>query len=312
MTTKTIRTGALAAAAMPARALMAAVAILALAAALLPSAAGAEPSREALEALRERLDVIKMEFEGNLAGVGDPEEIAALSIRAAAMAWMEAAAVPDPDRLPFPQSRLEVLQGRWGQAEGSWPIRERAAMKACFEALGYLAANLVLSARKRDQQALEELASLLAKAAYHSPNRERTPAARLAMDRVFWSNRLNGAVAVLIRIQAPDRRAELDDIITDLVDRSEVICRRNDIHYLGRMDLLYLSNAQSLARMLFLLAGAEGSPMAEEAAALEIAWNGHAGDDANQVADAMSVTWVAAAQISFPLALWLASGGPAK
>jgi hypothetical protein len=72
------------------------------------------------------------------------------------------------------------------------------------------------------------------------------------------------------------------------------------------MDLLHLNNAQGLASMLFLMAGDPESPVIGQAEALERAWRQHLADGGARPPDLMAVTWVANAQMTFPLAWWLA------
>ena len=93
-----------------------------------------------------------------------------------------------------------------------------------------------------------------------------------------------------------------------MLNRTEVISRRTDVHYQARMELLYLNNSRSLVDMLFLMAKSGGSPVASEAVVLEKAWRNHFEAGETRVSDLMSLTWVANAQITFPLAWWVAVG----
>jgi hypothetical protein len=250
------------------------------------------------------LDRIKDEFEAELQGVSDQSRIAALSIKAAARAWSAAAAASGEDAR-MAATRLSWLETEWDKAKGSWPAREKAALRVYFEALGRLAVALAM--RRGDKAAIGELDALLSGPAYMSFARAKTVQARSAEDRVFWSNRLSALATVLVRLQCPESRQELDDVIEDMLNRAEVISRREDIHFQARMELLHLNNAQSLASMLFLMAKRGASPVTGEAEALELSWRKHFSENGSQVADLMSVTWVANAQIAFPLAWWLAT-----
>jgi hypothetical protein len=256
--------------------------------------------------LTRELDSLKDEFESDLQGVSDQGRIAALSVRAGARAWaVAAAAVSSPEDEVFPRMRLERFQAMWDKEKGSWPSKEKAALRTYFESMGRLAAKL--TDKRKDPGVNADLTNLFSGATYSSFRRARTLQARLAEDRVFWSNRLDVLATMLIRLKCPETAEALDDVVEDMLNRAEVISRRTDVHYQARMELLYLNNSQSLARMLFLMGKSPSSPVVAEAEALERAWLKHLADGAAPVSDLSSVTWVANAQMAFPLAWWVAA-----
>jgi hypothetical protein len=255
-----------------------------------------------------RLDAIKHEFEYQIQGVADQKQIAALALRAAGNAWLAAAAVADGGKELFdPDESLERFVTDWDKAGNSWAAREGRALRLYFEATGRLAARLAL--RAGDKKTAEDLDQLF-RAARSGPKRPQpmTVEALEAEDKVFWSNRLTALASILGGLRAKgDQRSELEDLVEDLLNRAEVVARRTDIHYQGKMELLYLNNAQAVTLILFMIAKSEGSPIAGQAKEMEEAWLKHTGPDSGQVADRIGLTWVANTQLAFPLAWWLAT-----
>ncbi|MDR1658461.1 MAG: hypothetical protein LBT47_13110 [Deltaproteobacteria bacterium] len=252
------------------------------------------------------IDRIKEGFEEQLKQADSQSQISALAIRAAAMAWATSAAAVAGGDSPFPNGRLEFFQDQWDKAGDSWPSREILALKMYFEAVGRLAI-LIACHEPINKAVMEELSSLLSEANYTSFGRLKTKPTQLAEDRVFWSNRLSTMATIVIKLQNPDQMLELENQIVDLINRSEVISRREDIHYQARMELLYLNNAQGLASMLFLMAKSDDSPIIEQAQAMETAWQKHIETGDSQVATQNTLAWVTNTQLSFPLAWWLAA-----
>ncbi|MDR2368965.1 MAG: hypothetical protein LBF58_12830 [Deltaproteobacteria bacterium] len=273
---------------------------------------GFGPGQGDLARLERRLDSVKREFEDQLGGLADHRQISALALRAAGEAWMEAAAQADPPGELFdPVELIGDFEKGWEESERSWAEREARALRFYFVALARLAARLAV--RSGDKETAANLAGLL-KAARSGQKRPRplTAQAVEAEAKVFWSNRLCALAAILGHLgDDKAQRQGVADLVEDLLNRSEVVARRTDIHYQAKMELLYLNNAQSVTRVLFLLAK-DGPPnVADRAMAMERAWDNHMTKNDLRVADRVSLTWVANAQLAFPLAWWLASGeGP--
>jgi hypothetical protein len=274
----------------------------------LPGTAGAQGDPGQARALELQIDAIKHEFENQIQGVADQKQIAALALRAAGQAWMAAAAAADRNRELFdPDESLDLFGTRWDEAGNSWADRESRALRLYFEAASRLTARLALQAG--DKKTADDLALLFYAA--RSGLRRPQPMTVQAMEaeaKVFWSNRLTALASIMGGLGArPSQRGELDDLVEDLLNRAEVVARRTDIHYQAKMELLYLNNAQSLTLILFLMAKADGSPIADQARDMEEAWLKHTGPDGGQVADRIGLTWVANTQLAFPLAWWLAT-----
>ncbi|MDR0621196.1 MAG: hypothetical protein LBJ61_04905 [Deltaproteobacteria bacterium] len=263
---------------------------------------------EASARLERRLDGVKRDFEGQIKGVSDQKQISALALKAAGEAWLEAAALLDsPNELFDPTDSVLAFESQWDEAGSSWAAREGRALKFYFEALSRLTARLAV--RAADKPAADNLADLL-RAARAGQNRPKptTVQALEAEAKVFWSNRLCALATVLGTLGAKgDQGGQVADLVTDLLNRSEVVASRTDIHYQAKMELLYLNDAQSLTSVLFLMAKGQDSPIAEEAEIMERNWENHLNQTDLQVADRISLTWVANAQLAFPLAWWLAT-----
>jgi hypothetical protein len=76
---------------------------------------------------------------------------------------------------------------------------------------------------------------------------------------------------------------------------------------MARMDLLYMNNVQSLTSMNFLLTTLPESPIFLDAQSLEDYWENNLKDPDFKVADKISLALVTNAQLTFPLAHWLAA-----
>ncbi|MDR1546865.1 MAG: hypothetical protein LBU12_09210 [Deltaproteobacteria bacterium] len=266
-------------------------------------AAAADLGPEARETLEWRLDVLKDQFEADLEEIDDARQIAALAVRSAAKAWLTAsAATDDPDEFDL-DGRLAQIDRLWDEARSSWTTRETQALKLYYEAAARL--TVKLAAQLGDRSALEAVGQLLT-APYAGPGRAKTALAMEAEAKVLWSNRLCAAASALLKLAGDGRAAEIDDLVEDMINRAEVIAQRKDVHYQARMDLLHLNNVQSLTAMMFLMADLGPASSSSEVAELKAAWLRHVGEAGSQVADLISLTWVANAQIAFPLAYRLA------
>lgn len=94
-------------------------------------------------------------------------------------------------------------------------------------------------------------------------------------------------------------------IMKDTVVKARTIGFRTDLHFRGRMSLLYAANIQSLASLMFLLGRDAGPPLNRELAVIHANLNKYGPDGG--LPRAMCLTWTAQAQASLPLAYWLAT-----
>jgi hypothetical protein len=201
---------------------------------------------------------------------------------------------------------MEKLNSKWSDDSVSWTTRQTSAIKLYFESLAALC--LAEAKDKGEDWAFDAIDALLRESlkGVFSHDREKD---REAEARAVWSSRLAALAPILVRLRAKDNDAALSEIVTRLVEKAKKASDRKDVHYQARMELLYFNNAQAVARTHFLLASSPSSPLASEAKSLEAAWDEHLKAANNSLADQISLTWLTTAQLSFPLAFWLA-GSP--
>jgi hypothetical protein len=166
-----------------------------------------------------------------------------------------------------------------------------------------------VAGRLNDQRVLGEL---LAISGSPATSKAKSRPAKNAEARVYWSNRIVVGTSLLIRLIAPEKAREVEDMTDDLLNRAEVIATRRDVHYQARMDLLYLHTAQSMAALLFLVATDEDSPIFPEAAGMEGAWEERISDTGFQVSEKTSLSLVSNTQLAFPMLHLLAANFPAQ
>ncbi|MDR1085909.1 MAG: hypothetical protein LBP22_13910 [Deltaproteobacteria bacterium] len=259
-----------------------------------------------LFSLEERLGQLKTDFEARVAGISDQKTVAALAMRYASEAWTLASEAHSPEDTPWvAQERRDWLNRLWADQNIPWSDKEVSALRLYFEALSSVCAAH-LSEKPDQSWAYQELASVIRKSSEVKLIHENK-FSRENEDKVFWSNRLAAVMSVLVRLKNTDK-ASLDDITDQLAQKAIQIANRRDVHYQGRMELLFLNNSQGLARMHFLLAKSDSSPIISEANNLEQAWREHLAQADNPINNQVSLTWLTTAQLTFPLAFWL--GGP--
>jgi len=252
--------------------------------------------------LEEQLNLLKSNFETKIDGIKDQSEISALAIKAATEAWILATMQMGTQEVGWNYNdRLKWLDEQWSNSKTTWQEKEICSLKIYHEALAKIASNMVT--KTNNTTALLSLDALSSLQGDFSGN-SKTATTREAEIKVFLTNRLVVLLSLIIRMESKTNNEQLDDIMEDMLNRADIISYRKDIHYQARMDLLYLNNAQSMTSMNFLLARLI-KPMLKEAETVESAWLSHINEEDNQVSDQISLTWVANAQLSFPMAYWL-------
>jgi hypothetical protein len=250
--------------------------------------------------LEARLGQLKAELENEIAAAKAQKIVSALALKYASQAWALAAQARALEDSPWSaEERLESLNQKWADKSASWMAKETAGLRLYFESL----AALCLSHAQDDRAswAFADIDSIIKESSRSAPF-----AAREAEARLYWSNRLTVLAPVMIRLKAREQSQFQGEIQKSLVDKARAIAERRDIHYQGRMELLYFNNAQALARMNFLLAKSPASPLAGEAQSLEAAWEEQIKAANASLADQIALTWLTSAQLSFPLAFWFA------
>ncbi|MDR1607695.1 MAG: hypothetical protein LBT38_04715 [Deltaproteobacteria bacterium] len=253
--------------------------------------------------LLDRLGQLKTGLEIELAEVKDRMVVSSLALKYASQAWALAAGALAPEGSSWVAAeRLAWLEEKWAANPQSWPQRQTASLRLYFESL--MAITLAYAEKKEDLWAFEEATSLIQESAKNIAT-HKLEFEREAESRVIWSNRLAASAPILARLNAQDQAEKLNAVLSELAQKALTIANRRDVHYQGRMELLFLNNAQGLAKTHFLLAKTSGSPLIAEAQTLENAWLQET-KDASPLADQIALTWLTTAQLSFPLAYWLA------
>jgi hypothetical protein len=294
------------------RAILTLLAAIALALPLAPALAQ-EPESETAEApdyalrdLEGRLGELKIGFENDLVGVKEQNAIQARSWKAMSFAFFMALGEMSPENYgDYHAKNAPPLDVIFADREKSWELKEISAIKKYYEALTRIVT--ILAGQKGDKLTLAKLKAILARPG-SEPGKTRTRPTQEAEAKVFWSNRVAAVFPLAVELLAPEYSQELDDITEDMLNRAEIIAIRRDIHYRARLDLLYLNNVQSLASMLFLIAESPNSPFASEAKSLELTVETLSLDPQVQLADKISLYLVTSAQLTIPMAHWLATG----
>jgi hypothetical protein len=255
--------------------------------------------------LETSLGQLKGEMEKSLEGARDQKMVSAVALRYASQAWALAAESQAHQAAPWSaEERLAQLGRIWENKGASWANRETVALRLFYEAIVALAVTQAAREPQTDW-VLREVAGLIQlNSQIQKP--QGHPVAREAEARLAWSNRLAAALPIVIRLKSQGSGEELTRLLDQLTSKAALIADRRDVHYQGRLELLFLNNAQATAKMSFLLAKSPGSPLIAEAEALEAAWLTQLQAPKIPVADQISLTWLSAAQLAFPLAFWLA------
>jgi hypothetical protein len=268
-----------------------------------------DPEDVALLSLEVRLAALKDDFEASVmtAGEQNPAVLQSLSWKFMSLAFVAAVSAIEPERYgDYFEKRQQNLEVLWKDKKSSWDHKAISAMRLCDEALAKLI--VILADKERNTEALSEFKSIMAFHGVDSGKAKAEPA-RLAETKVFWSNRLVALFPLILKITAPDKSSEREDIMDDLLNRAEIIAARKDVHYQARLDLLYLNNVQSLTGMFFLLSALPDSSIREVATQMENELEIALRDPDLKVSDKISLSLVAASQMSFHLSLWYAKLG---
>ncbi|MDR2460346.1 MAG: hypothetical protein LBE38_06140 [Deltaproteobacteria bacterium] len=254
-----------------------------------------------LELLDSRLSFLKEDFETSLADTSDQELVQAMAWKAISLSFLASVSSFEPERYDgYFEMMLESFEVPKTNGKKTPSVDHLIinSMRLCDEALARLI--VILAGRNKNTKVLAEFEAIMA---HHGVDagKARTQPAQLAEMKVFWSNRLVALYPLVIKILAPEKEEELQDVTEDLLNRAEIIASRRDIHYQARMDLLYLNNVQTLTTMFFLLSTQQGSSIRDVASIMEDNWELSSKDQNLIVADKISLALVASAELSFPL-----------
>ncbi|MDR2198075.1 MAG: hypothetical protein LBR53_01185 [Deltaproteobacteria bacterium] len=255
------------------------------------------------ENLEQNLSLLKADFEKTLAPLKDPKIIQSLSLKKTDLALFMAVSILDPERYSGYYAEKEaILEKIWADKKMSWDVKEIYGLILYAESLSRLV--VIISGKQNNQNVLKAFSALTAAAA---TGKAKSKPAKIAEARVYWSNRIVILNSLLLKLLIPESAQDLEDIMDDLLNKAEIIASRRDVHYQGRLDLLYLNNVEYLTRMQFLLAAGDRSPVTGDAEQMKGSWEKKISDPDLQVSEKTSVSLVTTAQLSFPLLYWICS-----
>ena len=254
--------------------------------------------------LKEHFTDIKMRFETQVIKNSDPLVISCLALETTALAWTLAAAhlTEDSGTAAEWRERAADFERSWDESK-NWDERHLAALDLYYDALMEVASHLV--AKNRQIPLSVELKHIQKKTRKEILGLDGKPDAAFET-RVVLSGSLASVVGVAVRsLGGGTMRQPVRRILEDMVARSEAVNHRPDIHYRAKLSFLYSGNLSGLTAMIFLLGQSAGPPLSQEIAVLHGALNKYG--PGSSLPSALSLTAVAQAQASLPLAFWLAT-----
>ena len=286
-----------------------------LALALMPAGLGAADRDEVLAA---QFLSLKSDFEAQVPQLaGRHDELAALGAATAAKAWAMAAlhlAEDQPNHERW-ERKIELFDLN---SPGSKEFEKRQLEAVWLFYDAFYEVNLSL-ARKGALRSFEAELRRVRSQAFEKLNAvKEKPGASLEKKNII-SEAVISMTTISTRVMggAPMRRPT-SEIMGRLKIRQGEIDRRDDVHYRGRMRLLYLAQLRELTSMTFLLGLSAGPPLSEQMAAIHAELNRHGPALASETYSE-GLIWTAQAQASIPLAYWMATvrnddqpGGPAS
>lgn len=275
------------------RLLAAAVALAILAGPMGAAARAATPPGEAAGLQQDFLQ-LKKRFEAEVRKTRDQKRLMVLSLEAAAEAWGLAA---------------DHLAGRQRPPRKSAPSpkdlerREAAALGRYYDSMLLLARRL--TAKNNQLPLAAEVEAIAAKTDEQLGTLAPKPESEVERDTA-----LAGALASLMAVTVKSvgggaMEQPIQIIVKEMVARANGTTDRPDLHYRGKMSLLYANNVQGLTDLTFLLGHNAGPPLSDELARVHNDWSRHLAEAS--LPAALSLTWTAQCQAVLPLAFWLAT-----
>lgn len=264
---------------------------------------------------------LKIHFETQARQNSAPPPLTILGLETTALAWTMAAAslTEDPEaRAEWWKRIAELLPPDHNFTEkaesGDLPpvrgLEERhsAALDLYYQAFReitlYLVAatqqkNLALEMKRIHQLTQDKLAGLA-----DQPQRE-------LKKRVILSGALVCVATVTIRsLSGNILTPQLENIVKDLVNRSESLSRCSDLHYRAKLQLLYIGNLRRLTTLIFILGRQAGPSLNRELA--ELHGNLNLYGPKRSLPGALSLIWAAQAQAAIPVAYWVSRQTPSR
>jgi hypothetical protein len=247
---------------------------------------------------------LKERFEALAQKNSDPRILSCLAMETVALSWTMTAAqlTEDKDARQEWRRKATGFEASWRESR-NWEARQLAALDVYYDALRELALYLVTQNQR--------LPLISALTEIQNQTRDRLAALSGQNDiglekRVVLSGALVSLASVTVRsLGGAPMEQPVNVILNNLTLKIEETNQRIDLHYRAKMTLLYTANIKGLTALIFLLGQNAGPPLSGELAIIHRSLNQY-GQDHN-LPYANSLTWVAQAQATLPLAYWLAT-----
>lgn len=283
-------------------------------------AGGVARAEELDEAFSRLKELFEAQARQNLA----PAQLSILGLETTAQAWALAAVglTEDPEareewrgraeKTPsspnrFAEDEVEAGRTRRGSTDRqSLEERHSAALELYYLAFREVALYLVTANRQKDL-ALEM--KLIHRLTRDKLARLDGQPQRALEKRVVLSGALVALATVAIRSLGGNLlNPQMEGLVNDWLERTEILSRRVDLHYRARLQLLYIGNLRRLTALVFILGRQAGPPLGRELAQLHGNLNTYG--PKRGLPGAQSLIWAAQAQAAIPLAYWLSRHEP--
>lgn len=276
------------------------------------------------EELDEAFSRLKAHFEAQARQNLAPAQLSILGLETTAQAWALAAVGLTEDleareewrlraeKTPSSPNRsvddeMEAGGIRKGPADRqSLEERHSAALELYYQAFREVALYLVTANQQKDL-ALEM--KLIHRLTRHKLARLEGQPQRALEKRVVLSGALVALATVAIRSLGGNLlNPQMEGLVKDWLERTELLSRRVDLHYRARLQLLYIGNLRRLTALVFILGRQAGPYLGRELAQLHGNLNLYG--PKRGLPGAQSLIWAAQAQAAIPLAYWLSRPEP--
>ena len=244
-------------------------------------------------ALEKEFMALKNNFENEVKKTKDTKKVSSLALYTTALSWSLVKLTQEPDVW---QTKINAFKNNW-ELEKNLMRREILALQLYFDALSSLVADQ--TERENGLADSLHLVTVTAESLKAADN-------SLGSQKMILLEALNGLLALYLKETiSPFQAKELTVIMVRKKLKDEEIKVRAGTHIKGRESFLALNSVQSLTERLFLLGRILAPGMDEDFK--QIAASLAKNNKNSPVPQAESLALVAQAQVSLPLAFWLAS-----
>lgn len=276
------------------------------------------------EELDEAFSQLKENFETQARQNLAPAQLSILGLETTAQAWALAALglTEDPEAReewrvwaekayfsPHRSASDETEAGRIGIGPGdrqSLEERHSAALELYYLAFREVVLYLVTANQQKDL-ALEM--KLIHRLTRNKLARLGEQPQQALEKRVILSGALVALATVAIRSLGGNLlNPQMEGLVKNWLERTEILSRRVDLHYRARLQLMYISNLRRLTALIFIFGRQAGPSLSRELAQLHGNLNLYS--PKRGLPGAQSLIWAAQAQAAIPLAYWLSRHEP--